>query len=51
MPVAWREKLPWSEVQDIQQHCREALRLWGYEEAKDEQHLRSFMPVGQFQLG
>lgn len=49
-PVHWRQDLSWEDVDRIQSVCGEALRLWGYELAKDEAHLRSFNPVGEFKI-
>ena len=28
----WREGLTWPEIEAIQTECKEAMRLWGYEE-------------------
>lgn len=47
-PIHWQKDLPWQEVNSIQEVCRKALKLWGYVLAKNETHLRSFMPVGEF---
>ena len=47
-PIHWQQDLSWEEVKQIQNVCGEALRLWGYRIAKDEAHLRSFNPVGEF---
>ncbi|XP_042879002.1 carbohydrate sulfotransferase 5-like, partial [Penaeus japonicus] len=49
-PVHWQKDLSWEEVRRIQGVCDKALRLWGYELAEDEAHLRSFMPVGRLEL-
>lgn len=46
-PIHWQQDLPWEEVKSIQRVCRRALKVWGYEIAKDEKHLRSFKPVGR----
>ncbi|CAL4190173.1 unnamed protein product, partial [Meganyctiphanes norvegica] len=45
-PIHWRSELSWNEVEKIQKVCNKALSLWGYESAKDEEHLRTFDPVG-----
>ncbi|KAK4302100.1 hypothetical protein Pmani_025787 [Petrolisthes manimaculis] len=47
-PIHWQQDLSWQEVDSIQRVCSNALRLWGYEIATDENHLRTYMPVGIF---
>ncbi|XP_045101105.1 carbohydrate sulfotransferase 5-like isoform X2 [Portunus trituberculatus] len=47
-PIHWQQDLSWKDVKQIQSVCGKALRLWGYKIAKDEAHLRSFNPVGEF---
>lgn len=49
-PIHWQKDLEWAEVERIQKVCSKALKLWGYEIAKSEKHLRSFMPVGVFKF-
>lgn len=49
-PVHWQKDLAWEEVQRIQGVCEKALRLWGYELAEGEEHLRSFRPVGRLEF-
>ncbi|XP_037789080.1 carbohydrate sulfotransferase 5-like [Penaeus monodon] len=49
-PVHWQKEMPWKKAQRIQGVCGKALRLWGYEIAQSEEHLRSFMPVGPLEL-
>lgn len=49
-PVHWKQDLSWHEVERIQKVCHKAMKLWGYETAKDEEHLRSFMPVGTLRI-
>ncbi|XP_064121330.1 carbohydrate sulfotransferase 4-like isoform X2 [Macrobrachium nipponense] len=49
-PVHWQQDLSWEEVEAMQKVCSKALRLWGYEIAKDENHLRTFKPVGLFKF-
>ncbi|XP_068229912.1 carbohydrate sulfotransferase 4-like isoform X2 [Palaemon carinicauda] len=49
-PVHWQQDLTWQEVDTMQRVCSKALRLWGYEIAKDENHLRTFKPVGIFKF-
>ncbi|KAK3869553.1 hypothetical protein Pcinc_025137 [Petrolisthes cinctipes] len=46
--IHWQWDLSWQEVDSIQRVCSNALRLWGYEIATDENHLRTYMPVGTF---
>ncbi|XP_042223384.1 carbohydrate sulfotransferase 4-like isoform X2 [Homarus americanus] len=50
-PVHWQQDLSWEEVEIIQKVCLKALTVWGYEIAKNETHLRSFMPVGKLKNG
>lgn len=49
-PVHWQKEMPWEKAQRIQGVCEKALRLWGYELAEGEEHLRSFMPVGRLEF-
>ena len=49
-PLRWRTYMDWSQIEDIQSKCSKALKLWGYEEAKDEIHVRSFNPVNNLVL-
>ena len=30
IPFQWRLKLTWEDIQNIQEHCKEALEMWGY---------------------
>lgn len=46
-PIHWQKDLSWPEVDKIQKVCKKALKLWGYEIAKNETHLHTFMPVGK----
>ena len=39
--------MKFEEVLQIQQKCQNALRLWGYTEAKDQKDLLKFNPVAQ----
>ena len=41
----WRKEMKFEEVNDIQQKCQNALKVWGYRNAKDELDLLSFNPV------
>ncbi|XP_042859468.1 carbohydrate sulfotransferase 5-like [Penaeus japonicus] len=49
-PVHWQKEMTWKRARQIQGVCDKALRLWGYELAEDEKHLRSFMPVGRLEF-
>ncbi|XP_069975671.1 carbohydrate sulfotransferase 5-like [Penaeus vannamei] len=49
-PIHWKTDLEWAEVERIQKACHKALKLWGYNVAKNEDHLRAFMPVGRFKF-
>lgn len=44
-PFAWREKLSMKEVEDIQDQCQEAMKLWGYKMVQTEEELLTFSPV------
>ena len=41
----WRKEMKYEEVSQIQNKCQQALRLWGYRDAKDELDLLQFDPV------
>ena len=41
----WRKEMKYEEVAQIQNKCQQALRLWGYRDAKDELDLLQFDPV------
>ena len=41
----WKKEMKFEEVAQIQDKCRQALRLWGYRDAKDELDLLQFDPV------
>ena len=41
----WRKEMKYEEVAQIQNKCQQALRLWGYRDAKDEFDLIQFDPV------
>ena len=43
--LKWRKESNFTEVATIQDSCHEALRLWGYREAKDEFDLFRLDPV------
>ncbi|XP_022919592.1 carbohydrate sulfotransferase 5-like [Onthophagus taurus] len=45
-PFHWRYDLNFSEVEEIQMICSEAMKLWGYTKAINETHLREFNPLG-----
>ena len=41
----WRKEMKYEEVAQIQNKCQQALKLWGYRDAKDELDLLQFDPV------
>ncbi|CRK97034.1 CLUMA_CG010309, isoform A [Clunio marinus] len=48
-PFHWTQELPYNEVKDIQDNCKEALRLWGYKEATNASELlKDFNPLLPF---
>ena len=49
-PVHWKQDLSWEDVDKIQRVCGKALKLWNYEIATDEDHLRAFNPIGVFKF-
>jgi hypothetical protein len=51
VPFMWikKKKLPFDEVKEIQENCREAMRLWGYREARNSTELEGdFNPILPF---
>jgi hypothetical protein len=49
VPFAWMKKLSFTEVNEIQENCREAIALWGYKEATNAIDLASdFNPLLPF---
>ncbi|XP_058808563.1 carbohydrate sulfotransferase 4 isoform X2 [Phymastichus coffea] len=49
-PFHWRAQLDYEEVEEIQQECNLAMRLWGYAFAHNASHQRYFDPVIDFKL-
>ncbi|KRT78794.1 hypothetical protein AMK59_7933, partial [Oryctes borbonicus] len=49
-PFHWRIKLTFSEIQDIQGKCREAMKSWGYTEATNASTMYRFNPLTTYQL-
>ena len=37
----WKEGLSWPEIQDIQEQCKDAMKLWGYELISAQEELRN----------
>jgi hypothetical protein len=50
-PFYWAKNLTYSDVNNIQDRCRDALRLWGYKEVKNASELlQEFNPLLTFTL-
>lgn len=49
-PFHWRQDLDYEEVNKIQESCKFALRIWGYNLALNSTHQKSFDPVAAFAL-
>ncbi|XP_031777132.1 carbohydrate sulfotransferase 4 isoform X2 [Nasonia vitripennis] len=49
-PFHWRNDLDFEEVDEIQQECNIAMRLWGYNFAANATHQRYFDPVTNYSL-
>ncbi|XP_011501740.1 PREDICTED: carbohydrate sulfotransferase 4-like isoform X3 [Ceratosolen solmsi marchali] len=49
-PFHWRNDLDFEEVEEIQQECNLAMKLWGYVFALNETHQRYFDPVTNYSL-
>jgi hypothetical protein len=49
VPFQWMKELTFTEVQEIQNNCKEAMMLWGYREANSSQQLQeNFTPYHPF---
>ncbi|KAI5711080.1 hypothetical protein M8J76_002057 [Diaphorina citri] len=46
-PFHWRNDLTFEEVDAIQGSCKSALRLWGYKNAVNASHQKSFIPISK----
>ena len=44
-PFRWKEKLPWEKIKTVQTVCQEAMKLWGYSIAKNENDLKVLFPL------
>ena len=49
-PYHWRNELSFAEVQDIQEKCSEALKLWGYKKADTSDELENLQPLLEYHL-
>lgn len=49
-PFHWRQDLNYSEVQYIEESCKDAMALWGYVKAKSENHLKDMNPLTTYSL-
>lgn len=49
-PFHWRADLDFEEVQEIQNACTLAMRLWGYVMALNSTHQKDFDPITNYQL-
>lgn len=49
-PFHWRSELDFDEVEEIQQECGLAMRIWGYTFAHNSTHQRYFDPVTDYSL-
>ena len=49
-PFRWMQKLPFQEVQHIQNSCSNALNLWGYNIANNEEEYKILKPLRVFKL-
>lgn len=48
-PFHWTKELTYDEVKNIQKNCKEAMRLWGFKEAKSsDELLNDFNPLLKF---
>lgn len=48
VPFHWRQDLTYEEVEKIQQSCKLALKIWGYNLASNLTHQKTFDPVADF---
>lgn len=49
-PLHWRNDLNFTEIQWIEEHCEEAMKLWGYVRAKNASSLRDFHPLKSYTI-
>ena len=49
-PYHWRNELSFAEVQNIQEKCSEALKLWGYKKADTSDELENLQPLLEYHL-
>lgn len=49
-PFHWRTDLDFEEVEEIQDVCSEAMRLWGYVLAINATHQKDFDPITDYVL-
>lgn len=49
-PYHWRNELNFTEVNEIQNKCGEAMKLWGYRKANSPQELKDLDPLMKYHL-
>lgn len=47
-PFHWRQDLNFTEVQYIEEYCKEAMEYWGYVRAKNEYNLKDLNPLTEY---
>lgn len=48
--MQWRQELPWEDIVEIQDDCREAMKLWGYNTVTHKEQLATFEAVGNLKF-
>jgi len=49
-PYHWRNELNFTEVQNIQEKCSQAMDLWGYRKATSPEELKDLDPLNEYNL-
>ncbi|CAG9840075.1 unnamed protein product [Diabrotica balteata] len=49
-PFHWKADLNYTEVQNIEENCEEAMRLWGYNRAKNVSDMKEFNPLTTYRV-
>lgn len=49
-PFHWKNDLNFTEVQNIEENCDKAMKVWGYRRAHNESHLREFNPLTSYTI-
>lgn len=47
-PFHWRRDLNYTEIQWIEEHCEEAMKLWGYVKTRNATNLKDFNPLTSY---